>query len=95
MPTLPQIQSFVKRYREKTSVITDYDMKEYCAATSTPPENIHKAFVIGSRIEGARRFIVCWSTPYLLALQLKSELLEVKFSGKKLQVKNSFLIILQ
>jgi hypothetical protein len=54
-------------------------MEEYCAATSTPPENTHKAFVIGSRIEGAREFIVCWSTPFLLDLQLKSELLQVNF----------------
>jgi hypothetical protein len=79
LPKLRQIQSIVSHNRSKTkssNPITD-SLRNFCQEKEQQPEDEHKPYVVAYSIESNEKFFVLISTPRLLQMQFKSNLVQV------------------
>jgi hypothetical protein len=78
VPTLLQVQNFVKRERKKRvppTPLTDALLNAYIEEKSAIPVDMDAPYVIGSMPYANGTFLIVWTTPKLSAIQTASEFL--------------------
>jgi hypothetical protein len=80
LPTLSQVQNFVKRERRKggQQKFRFEDLLKYATESKCQKEEVDKAYVLNSIVDTEEnRFCIIWTTPKLLQQQLDHPLLQV------------------
>ena len=75
VPTLEQIQNFVKRLKPPSTPLTDDVLRVYAESNSTAPENENKPFVIDFMPYKDGHFVIVWTTIKLSRIQNESNVL--------------------
>lgn len=78
LPSLSQIQNYVKRMRTPASAaFTDNQLRTYCELHSEVPDDPNKPYVLVYEVASTTSFFVIWTTGRLLQLQLATDQIQV------------------